>query len=97
MQLPFVIDHDRLEISRVVDHLEHAVDVMGADHVALGADFIRQVDEAIGTDLPASVLFLPDGHSCTRASRASRAPRTTPTSSPRCATAAGRPSGSTPC
>jgi membrane dipeptidase len=63
IQLPFVIDHERLEISRVVDHIEHAVDVMGVDHVALGADFIRQVDAAIGIDLPASVLLLPAGHS----------------------------------
>jgi membrane dipeptidase len=63
IQLPFVIDHERLEISRVVDHIEHAVEVMGVDHVALGADFIRQVDEALGIDLPASVLLLPDGHS----------------------------------
>jgi microsomal dipeptidase-like Zn-dependent dipeptidase len=34
---------------------------MGVEHVGLGGDFIRQVDEAIGIDLPPSVLLLPDG------------------------------------
>src|SRR5207237_4539515 len=33
-------------IERLADHLEHAVDVMGIEHLALGADFIDQVDPA---------------------------------------------------
>ena len=33
-------------IERLVDHLDHAVEVMGLEHVALGADFIDQVDAA---------------------------------------------------
>ncbi len=33
-------------IDRLVDHVEHALEVMGIDHVALGGDFIRQIVEA---------------------------------------------------
>jgi membrane dipeptidase len=43
MMLPSGIDPDRPEISRVIDHLDHAVDVIGIDRVGLGADFGRQV------------------------------------------------------
>jgi membrane dipeptidase len=32
-------------VERLVDHVDHAVEVMGIAHVALGADFIDQVDE----------------------------------------------------
>jgi membrane dipeptidase len=31
-------------IERLVDHVDHAVEVMGIDHVALGADFVDQLD-----------------------------------------------------
>ena len=43
MALPSAIDPDRPEISRVIDHLDHAVAILGPDRVALGADFGRQV------------------------------------------------------
>lgn len=32
-------------VERLVDHVDHAVETMGIAHVALGADFIDQVDE----------------------------------------------------
>jgi membrane dipeptidase len=41
-------------IERLVDHLDHAVDVMGAEHVGLGTDVIDQVTEselAFGNEL----------------------------------------------
>lgn len=38
MQLPLVIDHEHPVIDRVVDHLDHAVSVMGIDRVGLGAE-----------------------------------------------------------
>jgi membrane dipeptidase len=41
-------------IERLVDHVDHAVDVMGADHVGLGTDVIDQVTEselAFGNEL----------------------------------------------
>jgi membrane dipeptidase len=43
MALPPAIDPERPTVDRVVDHIEHAVRVMGAEHVALGADFYAQV------------------------------------------------------
>ncbi|MDQ3823772.1 MAG: membrane dipeptidase [Actinomycetota bacterium] len=43
MALAFVVDPDRPTIDRYVDHVDHAVDVMGIDHVGLGCDFIDQV------------------------------------------------------
>lgn len=42
-------------VERLVDHVDHAVETMGIEHVALGADFIDQVDElavARGTRQP---------------------------------------------
>jgi membrane dipeptidase len=48
MLLPFVVDPRSLEIDRVLDHIDHAVDVMGIGHVGLGGDFIVQVQRALG-------------------------------------------------
>jgi membrane dipeptidase len=42
MALPFVIDRDAPTFSRWLDHFDHAVAVMGIDHVGLGADFVDQ-------------------------------------------------------
>jgi len=44
--IPHVIHHQDWSIDRVVDHLEHAVDVMGEGAVALGADFVYQLFRA---------------------------------------------------
>jgi membrane dipeptidase len=41
--LPFFVDPDVPTISRWLDHFDHAVAVMGIDHVGLGADFVDQV------------------------------------------------------
>jgi membrane dipeptidase len=46
MALPFVVDPDDPSIERFVDHVDHAVRVMGIEHVALGADFFAQVARA---------------------------------------------------
>jgi membrane dipeptidase len=43
MGLAFVVDPDVATLSRWVDHVDHAVAVMGIEHVGLGADFIDQV------------------------------------------------------
>ncbi len=47
MLLPLVIDPDQPTVSRAIDHLDHAVEVMGIEHVGLGGDFIRQVFRAM--------------------------------------------------
>ena len=54
MALAFVVDPDAPTLSRWVDHVDHAVDVMGMEHVGLGADFIDQVPQQ-GDDIDATV------------------------------------------
>jgi membrane dipeptidase len=46
MALPFVVDPADPTIDRFVDHIEHAVAVVGIEHVALGGDFFAQVARA---------------------------------------------------
>ena len=43
MGLAFVVDPEAPTISRWLDHFDHAVAVMGIEHVGLGADFVDQV------------------------------------------------------
>ena len=43
MGLAFVVDPDAPTLARFVDHVDHAVAVMGIEHVGLGADFVDQV------------------------------------------------------
>lgn len=40
---PAVIDPSNPTISRVVDHIDHLIDVAGIDHVAIGTDFIADL------------------------------------------------------
>ena len=44
---PIAIGPERRTIDGVIDHLEHAVSVMGADRVCLGGDFTRRLWEAM--------------------------------------------------
>jgi membrane dipeptidase len=46
MVQPSAIDPKRAEIARVVDHIDHAVETIGIERVALGADFGRQIARA---------------------------------------------------
>jgi len=46
MALAFVVDPEAPTLSRLLDHVDHAVAVMGFEHVGLGADFIDQVTDA---------------------------------------------------
>ena len=60
MALPLVVDPARPTIHRLVDHVEHAVGIMGIEHVALGGDFIRQlVDAGIVAPAPTDTLLPP--------------------------------------
>ena len=61
MQLPLVIDHERPVLDRVVDHLDHAIEVMGSENVGLGADFIRQVARVLELDTSPGDTLLPPG------------------------------------
>jgi membrane dipeptidase len=62
MQHPINVDWERPTIDRVVDHVEHAVAVMGIEHVGFGSDFTQQVVRAVGWEGPPDAL-LPNGMS----------------------------------
>ena len=44
---PIAIGPERRTIDGVIDHLEHAVSVMGVDRVCLGGDFTKRLWEAM--------------------------------------------------
>ena len=46
MALPFVTDPADPSIDRLIDHVDHAVAVVGVEHVALGGDFFAQIARA---------------------------------------------------
>lgn len=48
MALPFTVDPEEPSVDRVVDHVDHAVAVMGIEHVGLGGDFMHQLMLATG-------------------------------------------------
>lgn len=48
MPHPFVLDPAGRHLDGVVDHIDHAVGIMGIEHVGLGGDFTRQIAHAIG-------------------------------------------------
>jgi membrane dipeptidase len=60
MAHPVAIDPARPTLDRVVDHVLHAVDVAGPEHVCIGADFIRQVCLS-GAIPPLTGALLPHG------------------------------------
>ena len=45
MWLAFVVDPETPTLARWLDHFDHAVAVMGIEHVGLGADFVDTVDD----------------------------------------------------
>lgn len=48
--IPSFIDPDDPTIGSVVDHIEHVANIVGIDHVGVGADFVREYfDEAYAT------------------------------------------------
>jgi membrane dipeptidase len=62
MALPLVVDPSDWSIDRLIDHIDHAVGVMGIEHVGLGGDFIRQVARSGCIRMPTSAqALLPPG------------------------------------
>ena len=45
--LPTFIDAENPTLERVIDHIEHVVEVAGVDHVGLGPDFIKEWFDAV--------------------------------------------------
>jgi len=43
MGIPLGVDLEAPSLDRIVDHIDHAVEVMGVGHVGLGADFMAQI------------------------------------------------------
>jgi len=59
MALPLTVDPSQPTIDRLIDHVDHAVQVMGIEHVGLGGDFIRQLARAKGMTEIRGGLFPP--------------------------------------
>jgi membrane dipeptidase len=57
--LPLTVGPEEPTIERLVDHVDHAVDVAGIEHVGLGGDFIRQLAHATGIAEMRGGLFPP--------------------------------------
>ena len=55
MMLPAVLGVGA-SVETVVDHVDHAVSVMGVEHVGIGGDFIRQVHRAVGPGRPDALV-----------------------------------------
>jgi membrane dipeptidase len=49
--LPFMIDPADPTLERFVDHIDHAVEIMGVERVGIGSDFVRQMVRAGAIDL----------------------------------------------
>jgi membrane dipeptidase len=56
MVLPPAVDPANPTVERVLDHIDHAVSVMGTRHVGLGADFYRQVAQSGAVQKPPDSL-----------------------------------------
>jgi len=64
MAIPLTVDQEAPSLERVVDHLDHAVDVMGIEHVGLGADFMAQIVASGAEPAFQATSLMPDGMSC---------------------------------
>jgi membrane dipeptidase len=60
MLLPLVVGPERPTIDRAIDHLEHAIQVMGVERVGLGGDFTARLAAQLPAEpLPADSLAPP--------------------------------------
>lgn len=48
---PWFIDSEKPSIDRLVDHLDHIVDLIGISHICIGADFIYYATEVFSREL----------------------------------------------
>jgi membrane dipeptidase len=61
MGIPLAVDLDAPSLGRVVDHIDHAVEVMGVDHVGIGADFMTQIVESGAEPAFQATSLMPPG------------------------------------
>ena len=60
MAIPLAVDPQAPSLDRLVDHIDHAVAVMGIEHVGIGGDFMRQlVDSGAEQAHPANAFLAP--------------------------------------
>jgi membrane dipeptidase len=50
MPHPLVVGPSQPTIDHFIDHVDHAVSVVGADRVGLGGDFLKQIARATGAE-----------------------------------------------
>jgi membrane dipeptidase len=63
MAIPLSVDLAAPSLERVLDHIDHAVSVMGVDHVGIGADFMAQIVESGAEPAVQATSLMPDGMS----------------------------------
>ena len=63
MGIPLGVDLAAPSLDRVIDHIDHAVEVMGAAHVGIGADFMAQIVESGAEPAVQATSLMPDGTS----------------------------------
>jgi membrane dipeptidase len=63
MGIPLGVDLMAPSLDRMVQHIDHAVEVMGADHVGIGADFMAQIVESGAEPAVQASSLMPDGAS----------------------------------
>lgn len=56
---PIAVDPQQPTIERAIDHLEHAIDLVGPDRVCLGADWTKRLQELLRAPLPPDALLPP--------------------------------------
>jgi membrane dipeptidase len=63
MAVPLAVDLEAPSIDRVLDHIDHASEVMGVEHVGIGADFMAQIVESGAEPAFQASSLMPDGMS----------------------------------
>ncbi len=63
MALPLTVDLHEPTLERFLDHVDHAVAVMGAAHVGLGADFMEQIVASGAEPAVQATSLMPEGRS----------------------------------
>jgi membrane dipeptidase len=63
MGIPLAVDLEAPSLDRIVDHIDHAVEVIGVEHVGLGADFMTQIVESGAEPAFQATSLMPEGKS----------------------------------
>jgi membrane dipeptidase len=61
MALPFVMHESERAISYLIDHVDHLVQTVGIEHICLGGDFARQIEQSGAEGVPPEAGMAIDG------------------------------------